>query len=372
LPSTTQTDARTTPAGPPRPDTPPGAGSGSAPPATGAGPARLVPGLALVLVIAVCAFLLGRLVPVVGGPVFGIVIGMVVAAAHPLARPLRPGIAFAGKQLLQAAIVLLGTGLSLLQIVHTGAGSLPVMLGTMAACLLGAWLFGRLLRVSGDLQALIGVGTGICGASAIAAASTVLGAAETDIAYSVSTIFLFNVIAVLLYPTLGHLLHFTQSAFGLWAGTAINDTSSVVAAGYTFGAAAGNFAVIVKLTRTTLIIPITLALAGWKVLRLRADARAVDGGTAPTIRWRRIIPWFILWFILAALLNTLGIFSRATVHGLAQLAVFLIVMALSAIGLSANFGQMRKTGTRPLVLGMILWATVGLSSIGLQHLTGQW
>jgi len=348
-------------------------------PETGPAPApgllKYVPGLALVLCISAAAYLLGRVVPVIGGPVFGIVIGMIVGAIRRPAARFKPGITYAGKQVLQIAIVILGTGLSLSQILHTGGASLPVMLGTMAAALLGAWLFGRLLGVSADLRALIGVGTGICGASAIAATSTVVGAGEMDIAYSISTIFLFNVVAVLTYPTIGHLLHFSQSAFGLWAGTAINDTSSVVAAAYTFGHAAGNYAVIVKLTRTTLIIPITLALAAARVFRMRAEARALraagaaDAG-APRIHWGKIIPWFILWFLVAAVLNTVGVFSKGQIHALGAVALFLIVMALSGIGLSADFAQMRRTGVRPLILGAILWATVGLSSILLQHLTG--
>jgi uncharacterized integral membrane protein (TIGR00698 family) len=330
----------------------------------GSGARRLVPGLAAVAAIAAFAFLLGRLEPVVGGPVIGIALGMAVGALRRPAAFLRPGIAFAAKQVLQLAVVLLGTGLGLGQIVRTGGASLPVMLGTMAACLLGAWAFGSLLGVGGTLRTLVGVGTGICGASAVAATSTVLGAGELDVAYAISTIFLFNVVAVLLYPPLGHLLHLSQGAFGLWAGTAINDTSSVVAAAYTFGHAAGDAAVVVKLTRTTLIIPITLALAAHRLWR----QHGTDG--APRVRLLAVVPWFVLWFLLAAVLHTLGAFSPAQAHALGQLALFLIVMALTAIGLSADFGQMRRTGLRPLVLGALLWATVGLSSLALQRLSG--
>lgn len=328
------------------------------------------PGIVLVAGIAAVAFLVGRLVPVIGGPVFGIVLGMAAGAVRRPALTLRPGIAFAGKQVLQWAVVLLGTGLSLAQIVHTGGASLPVMLGTMAACLVGAWGFGRLLGVRGDLRTLIGVGTGICGASAIAATSTVLAAGELDVAYAISTIFLFNVVAVLTYPLIGHLLHFSQSAFGLWAGTAINDTSSVVAAAYTFGRAAGNAAVIVKLTRTTLIIPVTLALAAHRLWRLRGQADRDRAGAVPRPRLYTLVPWFVLWFLAAAVLHTLGAFTPRQAHALGVVALFLIVMALTAIGLSADFAQMRRTGARPLVLGALLWATVGLSSILLQHLTG--
>ena len=332
--------------------------------------AALLPGLGAAAAITAVAYGLGRLVPMVGGPIFGLVIGMLIAAFVRPSPALRPGIAFAGKQVLQIAIVALGTGLSLTTILRTGAGSLPVMLGTMAICLLVAWGVGRLLGIGPDLRTMIGVGTGICGASAIAAVSGVIGAADIDIAYSVSTIFLFNAIAVLLYPTLGHLLHLSQHAFGLWAGTAINDTSSVVAAGDIYGAAARSFAVIVKLTRTTLIIPITLVLAAYRLHRLRADGAGQAAG-APRISWRKLIPWFILWFLLASLADTLGLFPVGLQHGLARLASLLIIMALSAIGLSAKFAQMRTTGVRPLLMGGLLWITVGLSSLALQVLTGQ-
>ncbi len=330
-------------------------------PAAVPGWTQYMPGLGLVFGISVGAWFLGRLVPVIGAPVIGIVAGMLITAIFRPAKVYRPGIALAGKQVLQLAVIILGTGLSLEQIATTGAASLPVMLGTMAAALVGSWVFGRLLGVDGDLRTMIGVGTGICGASAVAAVSGVLEAGELDVAYAISTIFLFNVIAVLLYPTIGTILHLSQHAFGLWAGTAINDTSSVVAAAYTYGHSAGNYAVIVKLTRTTLIIPIALALAAAKLVRNRRAA-----GGAVTVRWRTLVPWFVVFFLLAAVANTLGAFGPAERTALSHIALFLIVMALSAIGLSAQFGAMRRTGIKPLLLGALLWATVGLSSLALQ------
>lgn len=345
----------------------------------GAGPRllRLVrtqaPGLAWAAGLAVVASLLGARVPVIGGPVFGIVLGMVLAAVRPPAPALRPGLAWAGKQGLQLAVILLGTGLSLGEIVRTGGASLPVMLGTLAAALVGAWLFGRWLGVGGGLRTLIGVGTAICGASAIAATSSVIAAGELDIAYAISTIFLFNVVAVLLYPAIGHLLGLSQHAFGLWAGTAINDTSSVVAAAYTFGAAAGAYAVVVKLTRTTMIVPIALALGAWRLLGERRAAGAAQGTgrSGLGLDWGRLIPWFIVWFLLASVANTLGAFTPLERHLLGQAALFLIVMALAGIGLSARFAEMRRAGLRPLALGALLWATVGGSSLLLQYLTGR-
>ena len=356
----------------------------------------LLPGLLACGGIAVMATVLGRLVPVIGAPVCGIVLGVaagVVLRRRALDVPLHLGVAFASRTVLQLAIVLLGFGLSLAEVARTGLSSLPVMLGTLSLALLAAWGVGRLLGISGDLRTLIGVGTGICGASAIAATTAVIGAAEADVAYAISTIFAFNVIAVLTYPVLGHLMGLSQHAFGLWAGTAINDTSSVIAAAYTYGLAAGNFGVVVKLTRTLMIIPITIGLA---VLSRRGEAPELSGAagadvvpgspeaalgrTPPAaatnrsarrrLRFAQLVPWFLIGFVLAAGLNSLGGVPQAAHSPLSTLSLFLITMALSGIGMATRPLQLRKAGLRPLLLGAILWATVGVSSLLLQALTG--
>lgn len=193
-------------------------------------------GLWIVLLVTAVAVPLGRLVPLVGGPVFGILLGVIAGSVIPALRSeiWRPGYDFASKTLLQLSIVVLGTGLSLQQVAHVGVSSLPVMLGTLALALGGAWFFGRILGVRGDTQILIGVGTAICGGSAIAAATAAIGAKRSSVAYALATIFTFNIVAVLTFPPLGHLMGMSPEAFGLWAGTAINDTSSVVAAGYAY------------------------------------------------------------------------------------------------------------------------------------------
>lgn len=350
----------------------------------------LLPGLLMCAGIAALATVLGRLVPVIGAPVCGIVLGVVLGVVlrkRSLDVRLQPGVAFSSRTVLQLAIVLLGFGLSLAQVAQTGLSSLPVMLGTLALALLAAWGVGRLLGIDGDLRTLIGVGTGICGASAIAATTAVIGAAEADVAYAISTIFAFNVIAVLTYPTLGHLLGLSQHAFGLWAGTAINDTSAVTAAAYTYGLAAGNFGVVVKLTRTLMIIPITIALA---VITRRHDSAAagtaepaagvqLDDPTAQTssghparrrLRFSQLVPWFLIGFLLAAGLNSLGGVPHAAHSPLSTLSLFLITMALSGIGLATRPLLLRNAGLRPLLLGAILWATVGISSLLLQAVTG--
>ncbi|GAA2749117.1 YeiH family protein [Amnibacterium kyonggiense] len=332
---------------------------------------RLAPGLAVVAAITAVATALGALVPVVGGPVFGIVLGAVCATVLRPGSRVAAGAGFAGKRVLQASIVVLGTGLSLTQVVQVGVASLPVMLGTLAVALLGAAVVGRLLRVDGDVRTLIGVGTGICGASAIAATTAVIGAAEAEVAYAIGTIFTFNVAAVLLYPTLGHLLGLSQHAFGLWAGTAINDTSSVVAAAYTYGPDAGAYGVVVKLTRTLMIIPISIALAALAAHRERAARTTeVDAAARRTIPWRRLFPLFIVGFLAASALDTAGAIPASWHPTLGTIGVLLITAALTGIGLSTRLATLRAAGHRPLLLGGVLWLLVGATSLLLQAATG--
>jgi uncharacterized integral membrane protein (TIGR00698 family) len=326
-------------------------------------PIGAMPGLVVCVALGYVAVSLGHAVPVFGGPAFGIVFGMALSVVAPLQAPLRVGAGFASRQLLQLSVVILGAELSLHDVLRTGLSSLPVMLGTLALALIGARVFGRLLGVEGSLRTLVGVGTGVCGASAIAAVTRVIGAAETDVAYSLSTIFAFNVVAVLLYPPLGHLMGMSQHAFGLWGGTAINDTSSVVAATATYGTVASSYGVIVKLTRALMIVPICAWLA-MRRAKLNHSAGVAQG--TDVLRWWRLVPWFIGYFLLAVVANTVGVVPATWHAGLSTSATFLITVALVGVGLSARFGQMRRSGLRPLALGAALWATVGVSSLALQ------
>lgn len=337
-----------------------------------------IPGLALALAIAAVATVAGHFAPIVGAPVTGIVIGVVLAMVISPGARLKPGIATASKPVLQLSVVLLGSQLSLAEVVKVGVTSLPVMLGTLAICLAAAYLIGRWMGIVGDLRTLIGVGTGICGASAIAAVTPVIGAAGVDVAYAVSTIFLFNVTAVLTFPLLGHLLGLSQHSFGLFAGTAVNDMSSVVAASTTYGAAAANYAVVVKLTRTLLIIPICVGLAvlTGRTARNTADNPAAESASpahrhprAPRLRLRRLVPWFLVGFLLVAAANSAGLIPADSHRALSAISVFLITTALSAIGLSTDLPGLRTAGPRPVLLGGVLWVVVTASGLGLQFLT---
>jgi len=244
------------------------------------------------------------------------------------------------------------------------------MLGTLAACLLAAFAYGRWLGIAGDLQTLVGVGTGICGASAIAAVSPVIEASSTDIAYAVSTIFLFNITAVLVFPVVGHALGMSQHAFGLFAGTAVNDTSSVVATATTYGSSAASYAVVVKLVRTLMIIPICVFLGALTARRAAAATGAATGSAMPARRALKLVPWFLIGFIVAAALNSAGAIPAGWHCGLSQASLFLVAVALSAIGLSTDAAGLRRAGARPLLLGAMLWVTVAAASVGLQFLTG--
>ncbi|MHB1088170.1 MAG: YeiH family protein [Acidimicrobiales bacterium] len=328
----------------------------------------LVPGLAMSVVLAVVATMAGNHFRVIGAPVFAIVGGMLISAFVSKKTTLHSGIAFSSKSVLKGSIIVLGTGLSFHEVIVTGVSSLPVLLGTLVVALASAWLLGRWLLIERDLTTLIGVGTAICGASAIAATDAVISASESDVSYAISTIFFFNVTAVLTFPALGHLMHLSSHAFGLWSGTAVNDMSSVVAASSVYSKAAASFAVIVKLTRTLMIIPITIGLASLRARRSNGPARS---GASPSklTTLRKVFPVFIIWFLVAVFANSMNWIGAAWHADLSLLASFMISVALGAIGMSSKFAEIRRMGARPLLMGGALWILVSASSLGLQLAT---
>ena len=318
-------------------------------------------GVLVVLATTAVAEPLGLLLPMIGAPALALLLGMAVRLRYAPDTSARVVIRFASSNVLKGAVVVLGATFGLGEVAHIGRSSLPLMLGTLVIALAAAWLVGRALGVDSNLQTLVGVGTAICGASAIGAVSGVIGAVESEIAYAISTIFVFNVAAVLLFPPLGHALGLAAHPFGLWAGTAVNDTSSVVAAGYAYSHAAGDYALVVKLTRTLLIVPIVLALAALERRRDTA-ATAVSGA--------RVVPLFLVGFLLAAAVNSTGVLGGHLRHELSTAALFLVAVALAAVGLSAQPARIRAAGARPLLLGGVLWALVASTSLAVQALTG--
>ena len=320
----------------------------------------LMPGLAAAFFIALCAWLGGRSLPLIGAPVLGILIGMGVALAGSF-QNLQAGTRFASKKLLQLSVVLLGFEMNMRNVLAVGTESLFVMVFTLAAAFLTAWIVGRALKLSSVTATLIGVGTAICGGSAIAATAPVLNADDGEIAHSISTIFLFNVIAVFLFPAVGHLLRMSDTGFGIWAGTAVNDTSSVLAAGYAYSDAAGKLATIVKLTRTLMIIPVTFVLSLY-VSR--------TSGKRGTFSLSKAVPWFVLGFIAAAALNSSGVMPAELARLLSRSGKFLIVVAMASIGLNTHIGKLLSNGLRPIVLGLVCWTSLALTSLAAQYFLG--
>ena len=317
-------------------------------------------GILYALLFAIPAYILGLYFPIVGGPVFGILLGMLFAKKR---RPqaVEKGIQFTGKKILQYAIILLGFEMNLFHVMEVGEQSLYVMIFTLLAAFGAAFLVGKVLGLDRDMTSLIGAGTAICGGSAIAAVAPVIGAKDRDVVISIATIFFFNVLAVFIFPFLGHSWGMTDTGFGMWAGTAINDTSSVVAAGYAYSHEAGAYATIVKLTRTLMIVPVCLFFS----LLVMKGARSGAGFSL-----RRIFPMFVLYFVLACIVNTTGILPAEISHGLGMLGKFSIVLAMSAIGLNTDLASLVRNGARPLALGMVCWIAVAGTSLIVQHALG--
>ncbi len=346
-------------------------------------------GVLLCVVVAAIATFLGGLkignfsLEVIGAPVFAILIGMMITLCAPflaVSNLMREGIKFTSKKILQWAVIILGFSLNLGTIAKVGTRSLPVIICTISISLIVAAIMKRVLKMDEKVSILVGVGSSICGGSAIAATAPVIDADDEEIAQSISVIFLFNVLAALIFPTFGHAIGMGSEGFAIFAGTAVNDTSSVTAAASTAEGIYGcssilSTAVTVKLTRTLAIIPITLVLA---LLQMRKAKK--QGGGKNNFSFKQIFPWFILFFIGASVITTLvGILPENAFHmgyfasfvpAMKWLAKFFIAMAMCAIGLNTNMVQLVKKGGKPIAMGFCCWVMITLVSIGVQMLTG--
>ena len=329
------------------------------------------PGMLLCLVIAIPSWFLGDVVSVVGGAVFAMLIGMAVTIFFREKGVFQSGIGFTSKKILQYAVVLLGFGLNLSTVAKTGVQSLPVIISTIAVSLIVSYVLFRALKIPGKVATLVGVGSSICGGSAIAATAPVIGADDEEIAQSISVVFLFNVVAAIIFPTLGGALGLSNEGFALFAGTAINDTSSVTAAASAWDGIHGSNtldgATVVKLTRTLAIIPITLVLA------FRGAKKAGQQGAK--VSMRKIFPFFILFFVLASVITTIATSlgaSASVFSPLKTLSKFFIVWAMAAIGLNTDVVKLVKTGARPILLGLCCWVAIGCVSLLMQHVIGIW
>ncbi len=324
---------------------------------------KVLPGFLLSVCVAALACWLESLLPVhlIGSAVIAMFLGMLINQIKTPSAVIAPGLKFTSKKVLKFAIILLGLSLNVMTILHVGRMSMTVMVFTLLTCFGGGYFCGRALGLNWKLSNLISAGTGICGGSAIAAIAPTIEADDTDVAYAMSATFLFDMAMIVLFPIMGRALGMSDQAFGIWAGTAVNDTSSVVATGYAFSEAAGDFATMVKLTRTLAIIPtvVVFALIQLRIKRREAAAVSHEGGmTKAKSSIAGIFPWFIMGFLGMAVLASALDIPAGVVSGAKSLSKFLMVCALAAIGLNTSPGSMKKAGVRPMLHGFIISALV--------------
>lgn len=336
--------------------------------------AKVLPGLCVALIVAALAKLLESLLPIhlIGASVIALFLGMLINHFVKPNTMLVSGLKFTSKKVLKFAIILLGASLSIGTILTVGKMSLMVMCFTLLTCFGGGYFVGKALGLNWKLSNLISAGTGICGGSAIAAIAPVIDADDKDIAYAMSATFLFDMAMILLFPIMGEAMGLSDMAYGLWAGTAVNDTSSVVAAGYAYSEAAGDFATMVKLTRTLSIIPtvIIFALIEVNLMKKAALAKGSSANMKANVKLTKIFPWFILGFVALAIVNSFGVIPAVISQGAKDISKFLMVAALAAIGLNTSFRDMKKSGIKPMVHGFIISALVVVVAIGVEYMMG--
>lgn len=305
---------------------------------------ELLPGIGLSFVVAFSAMFFAALLPFdfISATVLAIFIGVIINNVVSLPEALKPGIQFSAKRLLKGFIILLGASMNFSLIFDIGGPTLLLLVFTISTAFLSSFFVGKMMNTPNRLKTLFAVGGAICGGSAITAISPVIKAEEKEIAYSVSTVFLVDMVLILVIPILARMLNLSDLAMGLWSGTAINDTSSVVAASFSFSQAAGEFATMVKMTRTLAIIPVVLFFS----------VRNHSGVTSRKIK--SIFPWFIAGFAALALINTLGWIPSEVNDWLSIIRQYLMVMALGAIGLKTNLQSIKLLGLKPFIHSLIV------------------
>lgn len=324
---------------------------------------KLFPGIILSAVIAAFAMLIESIMPIhlIGSAVIAMFLGMILNHFLQKTGIFATGIKFTSKKLLKFAIILLGLSLNITTVLHVGKMSLTVMVFTLLTCFGGGYFIGRALKLNWKLSNLISAGTGICGGSAIAAIAPTIDADDDDVAYAMSATFLFDMAMIVLFPIMGRALGMTDEAFGIWAGTAVNDTSSVVATGYAFSEGAGDFATMVKLTRTLSIIPTVITFA-FIQLRLKKKEAMAQSRNSDDLKAnfsiKKIFPWFILGFVAMSVVASVFTIPEVVVTGTKSVSKFLMVSALAAIGLNTSFKNLKKSGIRPMIHGFIISALV--------------
>lgn len=319
-------------------------------------------GVLICFALAGISMLLEELIPggLLGASIIALFMGTIINSFfHP--SWMKPALKFTSKKILKTAIVLLGASLSIGTIMSVGKMTFFVMIFTFLMCFGGGYFIRKLFGLNWKLSNLISAGTGICGGSAVAAIAPVIDADDKDIAFAMSSTFLFDMVMIALYPLMGKALGMSDIAYGIWAGTSVNDTASVVASGYAFSEIAGDFATMVKLTRTIAIIPTVLVFAYIGTRIKQKELKTASGGQKVNVM--KIIPWFIGGFLALAVLNSFG-FIPASISGILKgTSKFLMVSALAAIGLGTSLTDFKKAGLRPMFYGITIDTLVTLTAL---------
>ena len=319
-------------------------------------------GVAICFAVAGLSILLERLIPgeLLGASIIALFMGTIINSFfHP--AWIKPALKFTSKKVLKGAIILLGASLSVNTILSVGKMTFFVMIFTFAMCFGGGYFIRKIFGLNWKLSNLISAGTGICGGSAVAAIAPVIDADDKDIAFAMSSTFLFDMVMVALYPLMGKALGMTDIAYGIWAGTSVNDTASVVASGYAFSEIAGDFATMVKLTRTIAIIPTVLVFAYIGARMKQKELKASNSGRK--VNLMKVIPWFIGGFLLLAVLNSVGCIPAMASGIMKTASKFLMVSALAAIGLGTSITDFRKAGLAPMFYGITIDTLVTLTAL---------
>lgn len=320
-------------------------------------------GVAICFGVAAFSVFLEEIIPggLLGASIIALFTGTIINSFfHP--AWIKPALKFTSKKILKVAIILLGASLSVKTIMSVGKMTFFVMIFTFAMCFGGGYFIRKIFGLNWKLSNLISAGTGICGGSAIAAISPVIDAEDKDIAFAMSSTFIFDMVMVALYPIMGKLLGMSDIAYGIWAGTSVNDTASVVASGYAFSEIAGDFATMVKLTRTIAIIPTVLVFAYIGTRIKQKELKQTSQGQKVNIM--KIIPWFICGFLALAILNSVGFIPEALGSVMKNSSKFLMVTALAAIGLSTSITDFKKAGLAPMFYGITIDTLVTLTALG--------
>ncbi|MBQ2378263.1 MAG: putative sulfate exporter family transporter [Clostridia bacterium] len=320
-------------------------------------------GVAICFGVAAVSVLLEELIPggVLGASIIALFLGTIINSFfHP--KWIQPSLKFTSKRILKIAIILLGASLSVKTIMSVGKLTFFVIIFTFAMCFGGGYFVRKIFGLNWKLGNLISAGTGICGGSAIAAIAPVIDAEDKDIAFAMSSTFLFDMIMVALYPLMGKWIGMSDMAYGIWAGTSVNDTASVVASGYAFSEAAGDFATMVKLTRTIAIIPTVLVFAYIGTRIKQKELQTANAGRK--VNLMKVVPWFIGGFLLLAAVNSLGLIPAGASVVIKSASKFLMVTALAAIGLNTSLLDFKRAGLAPMFYGITIDTLVTLTALG--------